>query len=45
MFPFETLYVRKRRTPVCWDEIDERKLFGQEFVQITAVKRNKLKKS
>ena len=28
MAPYEALYGRKRRTPLCWDEVDERKLLG-----------------
>ena len=32
------LYGRKCRTPVCWDEVGERKLVGLEIVQLTANK-------
>ena len=32
---FEALYGRKCRTPVCWDEVGERRLIGPELVQIT----------
>ena len=35
MAPFEALYGRKCRTPVCWDEVGERRLIGPELVQIT----------
>ena len=35
MAPFEELYGRKCRTPVCWDEVGERRLIGPELVQIT----------
>ena len=35
MAPFEALYGRKCRTPVCWDEVGERRLIGLELVQIT----------
>ena len=35
MAPFEALYERKCRNPVCWDEVGERKLIGPELVQIT----------
>ena len=38
MAPYEALYGRKCRTPVCWDEIGERKLLGPEMVQITTDK-------
>ena len=35
MAPFEALYGRKCRTPVCWDEVGEMRLIGPELVQIT----------
>ena len=35
MAPFEALYGRKCRTPVCWDEVGERRLVGPKLVQIT----------
>ena len=35
MAPFEALYGWKCRTPVCWDEVGERRLIGPELVQIT----------
>ena len=35
MAPYEALYGRKCRTPVCWDEVGERKLVGLEIVQVT----------
>ena len=38
MAPFEALYGRKCRTPVCWDEVGERRLVGPELVQITLEK-------
>ena len=38
MIPFEQLYGRKCRTPVCWDEVGERRLVGPELVQITSEK-------
>ena len=38
MAPFEALYDRKSRTPVCWDEVGERRLVGPELVQITLEK-------
>ena len=36
--PFEALYGRKCRTPVCWDEVGERRLVGPELVQVTSEK-------
>ena len=38
MAPFEALYGRKCRTPVCWDEVGERRLVGPGLVQITSEK-------
>ena len=38
MAPFEALYGRKCRTPVCWDEVGERRLVGPELVHITSEK-------
>ena len=38
MAPFEGLYGRKCRSPVCWDDIGERKLLGPELVQLTVEK-------
>ena len=35
MVPYEALYGRKCRTPLCWDEVGERKLLGLEIVQVT----------
>ena len=35
MAQFEALYGRKCRTPVCWDEVGERRLIGPELVHIT----------
>ncbi|KAH9744058.1 hypothetical protein KPL70_003528 [Citrus sinensis] len=36
--PFEALYGRKCRSPICWDEVGERKLLGPELIQITVDK-------
>ena len=36
--PYEALYGRKCRTPVCWDEVGERQLVGPEIVQLTTEK-------
>ena len=38
MTPFQALHGRKCRTPVCWDEVSERRLVGPELVQITSEK-------
>jgi hypothetical protein len=36
--PYEVLYGRKCRTPLCWNEVGERQLVGPEIVQITTDK-------
>src|SRR5262249_51096214 len=33
MAPFEALYGRPCRSPVCWDEVGERRLLGSELIQ------------
>jgi hypothetical protein len=38
MAPFEALYGRKCRTPLCWEEVRDKKLYGAELVQITTEK-------
>ena len=38
MAPFEALYGRKRRSPLCWDDIKERRLLGPEVIQQTVEK-------
>ena len=38
MAPYESLYGRKCRTPVCWDEVGERKLVGSKIVLMTCDK-------
>ena len=38
MAPFEALYGRKCRSPLCWTEVGERKLLGPEIVQETTDK-------
>ncbi|KAD4180244.1 hypothetical protein E3N88_28835 [Mikania micrantha] len=49
MAPFELLYGRKCRAPICWDELAERTIDGPEFVQITnekvAIARERLKEA
>ena len=35
MPPYEALYGRKCRSPVCWDEVGERQILGPELVQQT----------
>ena len=43
MAPYEALYGRKCRTPVCWDEMGERRLIGLEIVQDTTEKVNMIR--
>ena len=38
MAPYEALYGRKCRSPICWEEVGERKLLGPELVQMTTEK-------
>ncbi|RVW80540.1 Transposon Ty3-G Gag-Pol polyprotein [Vitis vinifera] len=38
MPPFEALYGRKCRSPICWNDVGERKLLGPELVQLTVEK-------
>ena len=38
MAPYEALYGRKCRSPVCWDEVGERRILGPEIVQRTSEK-------
>ena len=43
MAPYEALYGRKCRTPVCWDEVGEKILIGLEIVQDTTEKVNMIR--
>ena len=36
--PYEALYGRKCRSPICWDDVGERRLLGPEIVQQTVDK-------
>ncbi|XP_030959235.1 uncharacterized protein LOC115981208 [Quercus lobata] len=40
MAPYEALYGRKCRSPLCWKEVGERKLLGSEIIQMTFEKIN-----
>ena len=35
MAPYEALYGRKCRSPICWEEVGERKIYGPELVEQT----------
>ncbi|KAD3642317.1 hypothetical protein E3N88_31541 [Mikania micrantha] len=49
MAPFELLYGRKCRAPICWNEVGEKVIEGPELVRITnekvAIAREKLKEA
>ena len=36
--PYEALYERKCRTPICWDEMGERKLSSEELIKVSTEK-------
>lgn len=38
MTPYEALYKRPYRSPICWEEVGERKLVGLELVEETIEK-------
>ena len=33
MAPYEALYGRKCRTPLCWTELSEKKVIGPDLIQ------------
>ena len=35
MAPYEALYGRRCRSPICWDEVGERRMLGPEIIQET----------
>ncbi|KAI3707162.1 hypothetical protein L6452_25431 [Arctium lappa] len=41
--PYEALYGRKCRTPLCWNEVGEKQLAGPEIVQQTTDKINQIR--
>ena len=44
MAPFETLYGRKCRTPLCWSDLDEALTLGPELIQETTGMIRKIQK-
>ena len=36
MAPYEALYGRRCRTPLCWSEVGERQILGPELIQLTS---------
>ena len=45
MAPYEALYGRKCRSPVCWFEVGEKRLMGPELIQITSEKIEVIRRS
>ncbi|KAK1411670.1 hypothetical protein QVD17_38227 [Tagetes erecta] len=43
MAPFEALYGRKCRSPICWTEIGEAQITGPEFIQLSTDKIYKIR--
>ena len=35
MASYEALYGRKCKTPICWDEVGEQKLYDVELIEVT----------
>ena len=44
MAPYEALYGRKCRSPICWDEIGEKRLLGPELIEQTKQSVDRIKK-
>ena len=38
MAPYEALYGRKCRSPICWIEVGDKALLGPELIQVTTEK-------
>ena len=38
MAPYKALYGRKYRTPICWNEVGERKLNSKELIKVSIEK-------
>jgi hypothetical protein len=38
MAPYEALYGRKCRTPLCWAEVGDKSIIGPEIIQETTLK-------
>jgi hypothetical protein len=36
MAPYKALYGRRCRTPLCWEEVGDQKLYGAKLVQVTS---------
>ena len=44
MAPYEALYGRKCKSPLCWEEVGVRLLLGLEIIQMTFEKINLIRK-
>ena len=44
MAPYEALYGMKCRSPLCWEEVGERKLLGPKIIQMTSKKIDLIRK-
>ena len=44
MPPFETLYGRKCRSPICWEEVADRRMFGPDIIEEATDKIKLIKK-
>ena len=44
MAPYEVLYGRKCRSPLCWKEVGKRKLLGPNIIQMTSEKIDLIRK-
>ena len=44
MAPYEALYGRKCKSPLCWEEVGKRKLLRPEIIQMTSKKINLIRK-
>ena len=40
---YEALYERKCRSPICWDDVGERKILGPKIIQRTCEKVNQIR--
>ena len=38
MAPFEALYGRKCRTPICWNEVEEQRINNLELIKVSSEK-------
>ena len=42
--PYEALYGRKCRSPLCWEEVGKRKLLGSKIIHMTSEKIDLIRK-